>query len=201
MKKRAQSGIGTLIIFIAMVLVAAIAAGVLIQTASSLQNKALVTGEQSKGQISTHLEVISLSGSDGTNHHLNNFTKVVKLSPGSESIKLDELVLTFDTPAITANLRYGGNVTVLNNGTNGGYFTNRTTGEGNFTARYLQEGPDFVEGYVQRGDVLELHFESPEDVTEDRHVRLNLIPKVGIPTPIDVVTPNVMVQKYVYLYP
>jgi archaeal flagellin FlaB len=201
MDKKAQSGIGTLIIFIAMVLVAAIAAGVLIQTSSSLQNKALVTGEQSKGQISTHLEVISLSGSDGSNHYLNNFTQVVKLSPGSESIKLDELVLTFDTATITANLRYGGNVTELNNGTNGGYFTNKTMGEGNFTIRYLQEGPEFVEGYIQRGDVLQFFFESPEDIREDKHVRLNLIPKVGIPTPIDVITPNVMVQKYVYLYP
>lgn len=201
MKKKAQSGVGTLIIFIAMVLVAAIAAAVLIQTASSLQNKALVTGEQSKGQISTHLEVISLSGSDGVNHYLNNFTEVVKLSPGSESIKLDELVLTFDTPTITANLRYGGNVTELDNGTNSGYYTNGTLGMGNFTARYLQMGPEWVDGYIQRGDVIQFFFASPEDIDEDKHVRLNLIPKVGIPTPIDVVTPNVMVQKYVYLFP
>jgi flagellin-like protein len=201
MEKRAQSGIGTLIIFIAMVLVAAIAAGVLIQTASSLQNKALVTGEQSKGQISTHLEVISLSASDGNNHVLNNFTQVVKLSPGSENIKLDELVITFDTPSVTATLRYGGNDTALYNGTNNGYYTNRTTSQGNFTARYLQSGPDFVEGYVQKGDVVELYFESPEDIGEDRHVRLNLIPKVGIATPVDVVTPNTIIQKYIYLYP
>jgi archaellin len=102
---------------------------------------------------------------------------------------------------MTANLRYGGNVTVLDNGTNNGFFTNRTTGEGNFTVRYLQEGPEWVYGYIQRGDVLQFYFESPEDITEGKHVRLNIIPKVGIPTPIDVVAPDVIVQRIIYLFP
>jgi flagellin FlaB len=61
-EERGQVGIGTLIVFIAMVLVAAIAAGVLINTAGFLQSQAEATGQESTDLVSERIDVTSKVG-------------------------------------------------------------------------------------------------------------------------------------------
>ncbi len=198
MHKKAEMGIGTLIIFIAMILVAAIAAGVLLQTASSLQNKALLTGEKSKGQVSTTISPILLFAEDGTNQTLSDFYLKAKLAPGSDPVKLSELLLSFDLQNQSADLSY-------TNGTcttgAGGFATDSSTGKGNFTVTYLIKSSGQVDGYMQRGDIVEFCFASPRAVLEDENIDIKLIPKVGTPTTISAATPDVITQQRVVVYP
>ncbi|USN46021.1 MAG: hypothetical protein H6502_02695 [Candidatus Woesearchaeota archaeon] len=298
--KKAEMGIGTLIIFIALLLVAAVAAGVLIQTGGSLQEKALTTGDQAKGQIATNVRVVEVSATEGSDGELDFFEEIIKLSPGSNAIKLSQTLLTMNTYDRTATLDYAGTSAQLENAFNGYYtlgtetlsesvsnetagnfstdwdqdgtvdtydlnnngyvdialsgggvlvisdfnctgashaisydadITTNTTyfghvtasgtcagnslsgasinltasdtylGQGQFAVEYLQRGPNPVDGNLQTGDVIKVYYQSPRAIGEDEPVRINFIPKIGTPTLTQFITPEVVSNERVYLYP
>ena len=87
---RGQVGIGTLIVFIAMVLVAAIAAGVLINTAGFLQSSAEETGQQSSDQVTNRLQTVSTVGTDINNNAVQTVNVTVKKAPGAGNIDIGQ---------------------------------------------------------------------------------------------------------------
>lgn len=96
--KKAIMGIGTLIIFIATILVAAVAAGVLISTSGVLQQRALLAGTEARKRITNSIEVISvLAAGNSTAETMNNFEVYIRLQPGSDPIQLRK----FDIQMIT----------------------------------------------------------------------------------------------------
>ena len=95
---RGQVGIGTLIVFIAMVLVAAIAAGVLINTAGFLQTQAEATGEESTSQVTNNLGVVSAVGVDTGSGSVDTVNLVVKKSSGSDPIDLTQTEIQYVGP-------------------------------------------------------------------------------------------------------
>lgn len=99
---RAQVGIGTLIVFIAMVLVAAIAAGVLINTAGFLQNQAEQTGTESVEQVSDSITVnteVGIVGGEGDER--TDFDRIdevrlgIQPTAGADDINLAELSMQY----------------------------------------------------------------------------------------------------------
>nr|WP_303653002.1 archaellin/type IV pilin N-terminal domain-containing protein [Halorubrum rubrum] len=102
-EERGQVGIGTLIVFIAMVLVAAIAAGVLINTAGFLQTQAEATGEDSTDLVSERINVNSEVGivSGDT---LSEIRLSVAGAPGAGQIDLSETTIQAVGPGGQENL-------------------------------------------------------------------------------------------------
>jgi len=103
---RGQVGIGTLIVFIAMVLVAAIAAGVLINTAGFLQTQAEATGEESTDLVSERIDVTSEVGIVGSeaNGELSEIRLSVSGAPGADQIDLSETTIQAVGPGGQQNL-------------------------------------------------------------------------------------------------
>jgi len=111
---RAQVGIGTLIIFIAMVLVAAVAAAVLIQTSGILQQKAQATGKQSTQEVSSNLMIKNIEGVRAKdNSSMASNISLLKLSVGlnvgSSPVDLNQLVISITDGSTTNNLVYANN--------------------------------------------------------------------------------------------
>lgn len=102
--EKGQVGIGTLIVFIAMVLVAAIAAAVLINTAGLLQQRATTTGEEATSQTSTGMQVIGASGNVTGSKTVDEVNLTVKLNPGSNDVNMNNTVVSYSDDDTAADL-------------------------------------------------------------------------------------------------
>ena len=86
-------GIGAMIVFIAMVLVAGIAASVLIQTSTRLEAQAMKTGQETTEEVSTGIAVFYIKGYAPDSGNLDNMTITVRPRAGSADIDLAEVFL------------------------------------------------------------------------------------------------------------
>jgi flagellin FlaB len=108
---RGQVGIGTLIVFIAMVLVAAIAAGVLVNTAGFLQATAEDAGQQSVNKVTNRVDVVSTHGmvnynsTDSTNY-IDYLNLTVRMAAGSGSVSLQNTTVKYLSGTTAETLTY-----------------------------------------------------------------------------------------------
>jgi flagellin FlaB len=106
--ERGDIGVGTLIIFIAMVLVAAVAATVLIYTTGALQQKATKTSKEATQQISSNIVVEQVIGDRGSVANLTIQDLLIRLKPdvGTTSIDLRQVIVTVMDTTIRKDLTY-----------------------------------------------------------------------------------------------
>ncbi|MFP4117377.1 MAG: archaellin/type IV pilin N-terminal domain-containing protein [Candidatus Woesearchaeota archaeon] len=186
--KKAEMGIGTLILFIAMILVAAIAASVVIQTAISLQSRTLETGSRTTRSISSGMEALVIQGEDGRDGYLSNFSLKVKLIAGSEPMRFNDTLLEISTTEDSSEYSYAG--MGCEDLDSSGYYVD-----------YLIATDSYTSGYIHPGDVVMICADAPHNITSDVDVDFRLTPSEGIPLSVDTTVPEIVSTRRVFLYP
>ena len=186
--KKAAQGVGTLIIFIALILVAAVAAAVLISTASNLQSSAFDVGSQTNERILTSVEVVQIVASNTSNGFVNATSDTyrirMRLGAGSLPIKLDDLTVSVDTSS---------NSQVL-------VFNDSAASSSSFNVTY-RTGAPAREGYLEPGQLVDVLLLAEADVGERERVTFTILSTNGAPLPVSLLTPSVMIQESTTLYP
>lgn len=91
-KERGQVGIGTMIVFIAMVMVAAVAASVLVQTSGYLQQRAMSIGRETTEEVSTGLQVVGVEGkaSGGATGAIEKLVIFLRINTGGDEVDISQ---------------------------------------------------------------------------------------------------------------
>ncbi|HIE31133.1 MAG TPA: hypothetical protein EYP67_01960 [Methanosarcinales archaeon] len=159
----ADTGISTLILFIAIVLMAVLVVTPLLNTSGVFTRKAVHTGEETREHISTGVAVVSVSGQTTDNstkdHGITRLNIIIEPIVGSEIIDLDATIISVraagSPPAI---LRY--------NQTSDSYE------DGFFNASrwlHISEGTEadrMNDPYIKYGDMVELGINTTASATD-----------------------------------
>lgn len=192
--ERGDIGVGTLIIFIAMVLVAAVAATVLIYTTGSLQQKATKTSKEATQQISSNIVVEQVLGdrSAALNQTIGDVLIRIKPDVGTTSIDLRQVIVT----VMDANERYDLNYS-------------NSTGTAQYSATKVRDEDNSFGNdtpVLNSGDLIEIQVSSNSisDITLSprKTFWLTLNQELGQAVNLEIQTPNSFgVNRYVRLYP
>ncbi len=170
----AQMGIGTLIIFIAMVLVAAVAAAVLIGTSGVLQQRATETGTEAVSEVASNLEIVSIVGerTDVNTDDLDWVNVTVKVMAGAEDIDIGQLVIAIQNKSQRSSL--------VTYGPSTGSTSNIL-----FTVTELRDDDDSFNGagstatVINSGDLVTINLYPAMDFATREQMRIELKPEKG----------------------
>jgi flagellin FlaB len=209
LNKKGMMGIGTMIIFIAMVLVAAVASSVIIQTSQTLQERAYKVGAETIQEVSGGLEVKDIVGYTNVNKTVIEYmAMVMTLTAGSPYIALQNTVITLQIDNLTV-LAYDPNIVAGNVSTDGVFHTldHSLLNASNFGIIVIHDADNSIVGTggMNFGDtafiVVNLSAATHSAGVGPRHdVWGNIIPEIGLDAVYFLRTPAVFENRIVQMY-
>ncbi|MCZ7401589.1 MAG: hypothetical protein O8C61_05150 [Candidatus Methanoperedens sp.] len=214
--ERGDIGVGTLIIFIAMVLVAAVAATVLIYTTGSLQQKATKTSKEATQQISSNIVVEQVLGdrtdpADSTKlvDNIQNLTIRIKPDVGTTSIDLRQVIITVMDSNKRYDLKYSTVIPVAAGETNYSAAAVRDVDSSFSIDTPVLNSGDLIEITISAFAITDTGAANPNTdplkgiiLAPRKSFSLTLNQELGQAVNLEITTPNSFaVNKYVPLYP
>jgi flagellin FlaB len=191
MEEEGEMGVGTLLIFIAMILVAAVAAGVLVQTAYKLQQQAEATGDEALQDVATGFKVLAVWGTTDSSGVIDQVYLKIALTAGSPGINLNstkiEIVQTIGG-STSSEITLDAAAAYLG-----------IAGTTVFGMEELRDmAPVTDAGMMTSGDVFEIHLDLNATsgismaLDPQEQISVLLMPKHGVPTYIEITAPSTL---------
>jgi len=184
--RRAQAGIGTLIIFIALILISSMVVAVLISTTNIFKGKIVETSQSGEQKVTTGIRVVSISG-ETTGGNIDTLYLVIEPTGGSGPIDISTMVLQVVLSGTdTAYLTYDSSDDIYENG--------------NFTVsqwiRMRNPSDRTSNPYIEDGDLVELSIELSESQTRqllspDSSLLVLFMIDGGIDKRVEATTPSI----------
>ena len=194
-------GIGAMIVFIAMVLVAGIAASVLVQTSTTLESQALKTGSDTIEEVATGVAVFDIQGFATTGGNLDLISICVRPRAGSADVDLSETLVELSDTTYKIVFNYSQTAYVADGSGQDNVFGAAFFPEaaGQFGLLVLEDADDSclaATPVINHGDKVLIGINTTSSFTENSGINArvdvwgSVIPELGSPGVIAFTTPS-----------
>lgn len=199
-KKKAEMGVGEILVFTATILVLVIASSVLMTSANKVSEQSQSTRDTAFGNIASGFTVQDITGhvlADGSAIH--TLFIQVKLQAGSPSVNLDRITIQF----IGNSSQYMMQISNSTNSSGHGIMTSSTFSAYQVLAQ-TTGGSTWTAGHyvVQQGDMIMISISNDAgnlNLKPSQPATIKIIPAYGSSTTVNFVTPSLFKSDYVNL--
>ena len=178
-------------LILATLLITVIAANILIQHTSELENDVFVKVHKAETASSNGITVLSVAAENGVNGSVDKFIMTIRISPGSDELPLENMLLGLRITNETRLLKYGGQ----------GYTEMSELNLTHYAVEYVHESALHQEGKLINSEVANVKFKVPYNVSGGEELFVRFIPKTGTPTVKILYIPELVNTKRVQIYP